>query len=199
MPQVKAVLLNGPPRVGKDTGAEFLHQIVSDSPGFHNFTPYKIKFATPLKEMTHEVFDIDDVDEFYFEKTKHIPMEVFRGRTPREAYIYVDKMLKEKFGDDYLGKLMADRMEEAAEQIKNDVFFASDCGFNKEVVPLIERFGVKNLLIVRLFRKGCTFKGDSRGYVDVPGVPIQKIENVDGKLDMYKDDLENVIKSWLYH
>jgi len=198
MSKIKAVLLNGPPQAGKDTGAEFLYQIVSENPAFKSYTPHKIKFATPLKEMTHEFYNVPHFDEFHFEGNKEEPQECFLGRSAREAYIYVDSVLKKRFGDDYLGHLMVDRMLEQSKQITGDIFFCSDCGFNAEVQPLIDEFGHGDIMIVRLYKKGHTFKGDSRSYVDVPQIPIQVIENVHNKQNAYRGDLENVIRSWIY-
>jgi hypothetical protein len=35
---------------------------------------------------------------------------------------------------------------------------------------VVDRFGANNVLLVRLTRDGYTFAGDSRGYIELPGV-----------------------------
>lgn len=200
MPKIKIVLLNGGINSGKDTGAQFLCEIIDNSPAFKNYKPYKIKFSTPLKNATHVIFGMEGVDENHFEEVKDIPNKKFNGLSPRAAYIIVDKALKLLFGNDYLGKIMASRMQDLVDKNNTkNIFFVSDCGFDNEVVSLMHKFSAENILIIRLFKKGCTFKGDSRSYVEVPGIPIQMIENVEGYQLGYKRDLENILKAWLVH
>jgi hypothetical protein len=44
-------------------------------------------------------------------------------------------------------------------------FIFSDSGFAEEAVPVISLVGIDNALVIELDRPGCSFVGDSRGYV----------------------------------
>jgi len=192
---IKIILLNGPGRSGKDTAANFLEENYNSS-DYVGYLAHKIKFASPLKNATHKLFGLD-VEEDHFEDTKEEPMDCFNGMSPRQAYIHVDKILKGMFGEAYLGTIMVNRMDLFCEGTRHNVFFVSDCGFVREADPLIESFGKENLLLVRLYRDGYTFKGDSRDYIMLDGVKMVTVNNK--YLPTFKKDLKDRVDSWLYH
>jgi hypothetical protein len=170
------VFLNGPPRSGKDTAGRIITDAV---PGAR-----AVKFAHALKVATHALFaglqgrqvDLgrygygvgnfhelheDDVYEF----CKGDPRPEFYGKTPREAYIAVSELLcKPLFGKQFFGGVLAD-------EIRRDpdvpMWVITDSGFADEAQPIIDTVGRENCTLVRLHRDGCTFAGDSRGYVDL--------------------------------
>lgn len=57
----------------------------------------------------------------------------------------------------------------------------SDSGFQSEMEPLIEQFGIDNVVLVRLNRDGYDFSGDSRSYLEpVEGQPFISVDLIDG-------------------
>ena len=60
----------------------------------------------------------------------------------------------------------------------------TDSGFREEAIPVVEAVKKLNgsVVQVQLFRPGCSFNGDSRGYWDLEGVRSIQFFN-DGPLD----------------
>jgi hypothetical protein len=50
------------------------------------------------------------------------------------------------------------------EKSHNETFLISDSGFFEEAKPLIDYFGERNCLLIRLSRPGYDFSNDSRSY-----------------------------------
>lgn len=161
----KIVLLNGPPRSGKDTVAEAL--IERFPAASHR------KFAEPLRSGVQSIFGLSDDqwDELYL-NNKETPSPLLGGLSARDAMIWLsEEAMKPKFGRDIFGKL-------AARQFKADpanLIIVSDSGFAREVDVICTEFGTQNVTLFRLIRDGCNFKNDSRGYVtnnDIASVGI---------------------------
>ena len=97
----KIILLNGPPRCGKDYAGNLL-----TGPGAR-----VAKFAHVLKERTHAAYSIlhrgQPAPHDWFETTKDEPCGEFLGRTPREAYIaFSEQFMKPLHGVDIFGRLL---------------------------------------------------------------------------------------------
>lgn len=155
------IFLNGPPRCGKDTLAG---HIVRAMPGFR-----LCKFAKVLKERTHALYGKPDLPHDAFEEVKDIPNEIFLGLSPREAYINVsERLMKPLHGNDVWGKILLNGMLEQYSPALGYVI--SDSGFEEEALPIIDRFGAENCLLIRIAapKRGCTFMGDSRSYIELP-------------------------------
>lgn len=157
----KIVLLNGPPRCGKDTAAMGLLN------HFHSQkrNAYHHKFASPLADGLRGMFGIDPGRWMYLYATaKEEACDELLGMSPREAMIWLSEdVMKPEFGGDVFGRLAAN----AITTLPSGTIVISDCGFPKEIVPvaLLPSVGWRNLLIVNVHRPGCSFKGDSRGYI----------------------------------
>ena len=166
----KIILLNGPPRCGKDTASDFLCYR-------YNGVPQKI--SKVLKERTHAWYGVVGQDgsparHDYFEDHKDVPQEVFEGLTPREAYIAMsENYIKPTHGDSYLGRVLARsirRMDSILRQERTHV--VSDSGFRGEAEELVREFGPDKILLVRIHRAGYDFKHDSRGYIDLADLGV---------------------------
>ena len=185
-------LLNGPPRCGKDTAGEILA----------NLLPYaaNAKFAGALKEATHAFFHAlhgrlrpSNVDAVVhhgaYEYRKGDAMALFCGLTPRAAYIAVsEKLCKPMFGERFFGEILAERMDQP--DIEN--WIITDSGFPEEAEPIVKHFGADECRLVRLHRPGCTFEGDSRSHIEIPGVLTFDIQN-DGTLADLRSKLRNIV------
>lgn len=168
----KIILLNGPPGSGKDLSGIILrnmlqferpHKDVSLPP----FRPELMKFADPLKQAAHALFGIPFSCEHYEKEHGHEwknqPQVEFYGRKPRDVYIALsEEFVKQKFDVSFFGRVAFRRVKL---EKQSNVFIFTDSGFVEEAQPLITSFGVNNTIVIELSRNGCSFDGDSRGYV----------------------------------
>lgn len=175
----KIVFVNGPPGSGKDEVARILCE--------HDPMFTHMKFAAPLKMGLATLLGLTwEEYEHYFES----PAKEERGGPfdcypPRQCLIELsESYMKEMFGADIFGRVAAN----IAETLGTNIVF-SDSGFTLEAIPVVGLFGAENCKVIRLAREGCSFKADSRGYLDpysLPGVKFKFIRN-NGTLDELKD------------
>lgn len=149
------ILFNGPPGAGKDLAAQYF----SWDKGFKH-----LSFKYKLYEETVKYFDCDwawFMDGYHNREIKEMPTSLLGGFSRREAMIYVsEKIIKPKKGLDYFGSQVAEEIEEG----KN--YCISDGGFIDELVPVINKVGSDNFVLVQLTRDGCDYSSDSRRYFD---------------------------------
>lgn len=186
----RVIILNGPPNSGKDVIAEELSALTGMK---HS------RFKTALYEYTASLFKLDValVKELATNRdTKEVPHSCFTlpysqvvglyrylektaprltsycQISPREALVYASELqAKPKHGKDYFGKLAA-----MALFAEGNVF--SDGGFPEELTPIVETAGAENVFIIRLYREGTSFAGDSRNYLEpVDGVRMLELNN----------------------
>lgn len=179
----QVILFNGPPRSGKDTAALF---IIEDYERART-----LKFAQPLKSAVAALFDLS----FDFLRRmeapgsdeKNNPQPLLGGMSWRDACIWMsERCAKPALGDDFFGRAMVTRMREST---SCDVTIITDCGFQDEVLPVINAFGEANCHLFRLHREGCHYNNDSRGYIftrrSPPALHIEDIRNNHDR-DMFK-------------
>lgn len=147
------LILNAPAGAGKDTIGKLL----------------KEKHGVDLRCFKQPMFDIakaclgEENFSVFMEKydnrlTKELPLDMLGGMSPREFFIHIsENWCKPIFGDEFFGERFA-----ADLPIDNTVV-VTDGGFSREVMPMIARN--HPVVIVRLFRSGYGFEGDSRSYL----------------------------------
>ncbi len=179
------LLVNGPPRSGKDTVGEIL---ATNYPG----KVYVTKMAKALKERTHGLYNLfvsgswEPLRHDFFEDCKDKPSDFFMGITPREAYIAVsERLMKPLHGARVWGDLLVEDI--ALHGNDSDLVVVTDSGFADEALPVIERYGACNVSLVRLSRPGTSFQGDSRSYINLP-VYTHMIDN-DGTMTQLAEKL----------
>lgn len=166
---MRVLLLNGPPRSGKDTAGRLIEQ---------TYYPYvtQHKFAAVVKTRCHAAYGL--FDEFdlpyaadHFEHCKDEPIEPFLDTTPRSAYIdFSESFMKPRHGKAVFGRLLLENLKQEGGE---GLFVITDCGFRDEAAVLVRHFGPDEVALVRLHRDGCTFAHDSRGYIDLSDMGVQ--------------------------
>lgn len=168
--QKRIVLLNGPPRCGKDTAASHL-------------VPYmqfqKMKFAAPLKRAVCGLLDMSESalenhkDEPFniLSRETQVPIDDYGGtkleysekETPRRLLIDLsESFLKVKYGNSFFGRVAVREINRSA----HSLIIFTDSGFIDETSVIIKQYRKENVLLIRLHREGCDFKSDSRSYLD---------------------------------
>lgn len=185
----KVLLINGPPRSGKDTAGAAIIQ---------RYNWRKIQMKDPLWRGLQGFFDIPDNafrKLFIDAELKEQPTQFLEGSTPRQAQIDMsEKWAKQLYGRDIFGRLAARQMSKAC--LVNGTVI-TDVGFEHETLPIIERYGAENCALMQLHREGCGFAGDSRGYIDLRqyGVRFVKVINCYDK-EMFAAQVCRMVQKW---
>lgn len=150
---IKAIILNGPPLVGKDHGARYIEQTYG---AHHQEMKYK------LIELTRAIYCLSEAqwNAMYVRSEKEKPQVLLEGRSPREALIHVSEtVIKPNFGRHYFGRATAKMLLPGLNAV-------SDGGFVEEAEEFKAVIGAENILVLRLFSEGFGWGNDSRGYYD---------------------------------
>ena len=148
------ILFNGPPRSGKDAAADYFKE-----KGWKH-----LSFKYQLYKETAKYFGVDY--EWFMERyddrsVKEVPHMDLGHMSCREAMIYVsEEIVKPKRGLDYFGNQVANEID------LNKNYAISDGGFVDELIPIINKIGDNNFVLVQLTRDGCDYSTDSRRYFD---------------------------------
>lgn len=165
----KYVILNGPPKSGKDTIGQAIHAQLT----FAGHKVHRDKFAKPIKDAVAAFVGLDhELRQLYFENpsVKDVPSKYFFGKTPREVLIsFSEDWVKQKFGNQAFGTLLKLRTEE----LGKDVVVVTDCGFNHELDP----FDTTDIAVIRLHRNGCNYSKDSRSYITRDDILAFDVDN----------------------
>lgn len=179
---MKIIVANGPPRSGKDTVIAMLKEklILDGRPVFE--LSYKWVLCKAVGERyglsALAVWELNaDTD------SKDEPSDLFDGKSVRQALIYESEdVIKVKHGPVGVAKLaFFDLQTEHGPLPRNAVVLNPDGGFEEELGAFRIAFNVEpeDAFVIRMDRKGITFKGDSRGYISNPNLQVQN----DGTLE----------------
>lgn len=185
----RAILLNGPPRSGKDTAAGYIAREWAA-------TPFKV--SQPLKDAIAALFGWTTTQAEEAERLKDVCREETLGTTYRNLQIELsERGLKTWTGDEAaFGKLAVRRIDEAVRNDGDDLFVCSDAGFHPEVGEIVHYFHHDRVLMIHLYRDGCTFDNDSRSYVFPQYVETVPLENNGSESDLFCA-LTNLVHDWL--
>lgn len=145
------LVLNGPPRAGKDTAAKIIEEV---------FGAEHLKFSVALKDETHRQFGLVGAAHDAFEAVKDDPRPEFGGKSPREAYIETGTAMRIAEGADVFGRLLT----ETIRKHPANIFVVSDLASGAELAPLLREPSF-DVTLVRIHRDGHDFRNDCRGYV----------------------------------
>ena len=155
------LILNAPPRAGKDTIADHLE-------GWHRreFKGNLIDTALQMALMSYVEwngrYDLEAAGGLWM---KDIPWGRLGGLSQRQYLIWLsEKIMKPLFGKSVFGQRFKDDLDFESDMCGRYRFVAPDGGFVEEVQPFLDD-PEWEVIIVRLSRVGCTFEGDSRNYL----------------------------------
>lgn len=161
MRDTKIVLFNGPPGSGKDALAS---GIQARNGGVVSLE----KFANPIKAACRAFYNLSEYDWAMIDndqELKNRALPEFNGISCRQAQINMSELFAKPTHNKHIfGELCATRILHTT----GYVFFITDSGFKEEAQSLINEFGTSNVTHVKLHRKGKTFEGDSRSYIELP-------------------------------
>ena len=187
------VVLNAPPGAGKDTLAndgtwsmlvgnillrewqkahetgapcyarkeEFKHALV--------LIAYNAILHTKGADVATEFFD-----RLYDRERKEQPWSELQGMSPRQFVIYTsENYAKVCLGSDVFGQTAARSVAAAPVHrgAGGSLHMFSDGGFSEEVEIVANTVGAENVYIFQWTAEGCSFKGDSRRYLNARDVP----------------------------
>lgn len=183
---MKIILINGPPRAGKDTAAMIMVRNLRVAR--HH------KLSSPLKSGIIKIFSLSGRDAKDVEENKDVPLEMFHGATYRRAQIDLFLMLKDTYGPEILGELAVRRMKDMAA----GHVIISDAGRDDEIIPLMDKYGSKAIYFLFVSRPGCMFTNDVRHKLRpeqfMPS-HVASIENIHDR-DLYESQVLRVLKKW---
>ena len=186
----KIILLNGPPRSGKDIAATFIRKDL----GADKCTNFPTK--QPLWDIFQAMFAFTEMQLHNMVNTqqKDIQQDMLNGFTPREVLIELsEQFIKPRFGNGFFGEILARRISNSPCMYAT----VSDTGFTEEVRELTRKFSRSDIFCIQLERDGCSFDADSRHYIDCDSIGIMSAHiknNLD--LDMYRIQLRRALK-WI--
>jgi len=169
------VILNGPPRVGKDSYANLLtdyhHRRLKDN---------LVDLAIHMSGISHEDWDrryeatnqssLGFAHDGYTATAtfwmKDEPWARLGGLSQRQYLIWLsEKVMKPMHGPDVFGQRLKDDLDFENDMCGDTDFIVSDGGFIAEVQPFIDDPEWR-VIIIRLSRDGCSFAGADRAYGD---------------------------------
>ena len=169
---MKIILLNGPPRAGKD---EYCKGILNAFPDARH-----LKFAQPLRDAVCTFFKVEDYE-----------IEDLKARDKRVRSFMIslsEKTTKPLLGKDYFGVRAAKAVRALEHSV--ELFVVSDAGFQYEVDAFLNELPVE-AQIWQIHRPATSFLGDSREWVTPQansGAELVHVINDHPTLtDLYKD------------
>lgn len=180
------ILLNGPPRSGKDTAVGIIKKLLLHS-------SYEYKLSKPLKQGMQILYDLHP--KVYLELSedhKDTPSASLYGQTAREAQIALFKCLSKGCGEDVLAKMAIKFIDS---KVTEEYVLISDSGRTIETQTLLEHFGYDKVGLIQLWRPGCNFEGDIREYVCINCRHHTKVNN-EFELDIFEAQIKKVLKEW---
>lgn len=186
----RIILFNGPPFCGKDTAANITVDLLQQ----YGIITHPIKFAAPIKRGLAAFLNLSFAEYTrYFETPeKDVEHSIFGNETPRMALIdFSEEWAKKFFNKDVFGWLAVRKMESF---VGADAFVFSDSGFQSEFDYIYERYvSSTEFIIFQMYRKGCSFDGDSRDYIDTRDANTIMLTN-NGSIDDLRNSLTAALR-----
>ena len=165
----RVILFNGPPGVGKDTLALYAQSF--DTRSRH------VKFVSTMKMAVAHLFNYPiELMETAKDDKEYIKF----GKTIREHQIAIGLAMRNIYGEEIFGRMLADRI--LGMPMQTPYVVISDLGFPGELGALNEAIGPERLTLFRLYQEGKTFAEDCRSYIrgENFGIKTYDIQNPHG-------------------
>ena len=174
---MKIIIVNGPPRSGKGTLVSLLLDTLPNAA--------YCSFKEPLyKAMMSKYFlSRDELMTFVDGELKDTPTQRFEGLSPRAALIELDKQIKLEHGEMAIATEVINTILDDDERYKTTYIFP-DGGVGGEVAfveQVLKHYGLLDLTVVQVRKKGCDFKNDTRSYLPNPSFVIDNNVDETGK------------------
>lgn len=176
------LVFNGPPGVGKDTLANYAQSF--DSRSRH------VKFISTLKQAVAVLFNYPIE---LMEEGKDDPKYTKFGKRIREHQIALGSALRNIYGEEVFGRMLADRILSMPMQTPYVVI--SDLGVTGELRALAEAIDRERITLFRVHQEGKTFSGDCREYIrgEDFGIKTYDLQNPLGK----REDAKFFVKAFM--
>ena len=190
MKKSMVVVFNGPPGSGKSSSALHLKLALRSA----GLTTSKMSFKDPLYNIAAAVYgvNVEWLKAQSSQELKNVPHHILKGKSQREVLVEVsENVIKPYYGQDYFGKLAAERM---CFDTTNEscCYVFSDSGFEEELKPVSDKVEKDNTIIVRLMGRGefvTKEVKDSRSYLSG--------DNAGLVLDFYNTRSLATLHGWL--
>lgn len=186
------ILLNGPPRSGKDTAATYI------AAKYDDYNPKIDRMSLPIKAAFFAMMydETPEHDDNFYENSKESQIPIFSRKSPtsfRQWQIdFSEKFMKPYYGDEIFARLFLDRLLDTAPLV-----IVPDCGFSIEVYVLYNELPPDDILLIQLHRPGCDFTHDSREYVSAPAGNFTFMIDNDGNPEHLYRKLDIIVDPWL--
>lgn len=195
----RIILFNGPPRSGKDTAARACIEAEDLNGHFRVFDRMSMPIKRAFAGMTGQHIDRwGNVD--YFEEVKEFGVKGIEASYRQWQIDFSERFMKPLYGDNVFVRLFIQRQ---VSQHRDAVVFVPDCGFDIEYSILVNAFGVENVLVVKIYRPGADFRGDSRSWLKVGSFgdkrDVEQVLHVNnaGTEDEFRTKVIKKVGDWL--
>ncbi len=199
MADKKIILLDGPTGSGRRTAARRIVNYLNIKL-LKAFVcrPSHYRLEDPIVSAAHVLFGVPQSLAYYEKEVdpdwQRKNQKEFFGDQPANVY----EQLTSVIGKD-IGRVLARRIE-IDKQANTGVI--SDIESIDDLIPLVLKFGARNVLHIRVTRPGYNFVGDSRTYLDVRSHPVTKeVKSVElpnpADLELFRILTQGVVKGWL--
>jgi len=198
------ILLNGPPRSGKNT----VFQVLDGE-----FYVIELALAESVAAATHAMFGLAEmeIEIEHMEADKDTPKQILGGISWRQAKINTGEIMKAVYGQGFWAQTVCRKIRELDLQLKrsyknNFLICVTDVGFPHEIEAFEKEIGKRSVLL-RLHRTNLDFgknpdyeqaygRGtgkDSRNWVFSDVIPSFDLSN-DGTLEDFRHDIVQTLK-----
>ena len=159
---MQVVLLNGPPKSGKDTIADALVQAVGP------LWSVNYKLSSVLKATARVMFSLSDTQYNALERPENKDKKGHVGLSNKKSWREIlislsEDYIKPTYGENFFGLATVKALSTFSKCGYSHVFI-SDSGFKEEAETLVTMCPTCNFTLARLHRDGTDFNNDSRSY-----------------------------------
>lgn len=186
---MKLLLLNGPPRSGKDHAARMLVETdaINCPVLFDRMSaPLKLAFAGFMGVPYDDYLNVEP-----YEGAKGNPILIFKNHMSyREWQIWFsEECCKPKLGETIFTKLLLMRLQDYSMEYPSGLVVIPDCGFQIEIDTLISEFPPSDIALWRIHRSGTSYDGDSRSYVTTTNPEVDQRDITNAGDQTYNDEI----------